>query len=94
VKSSRLRRIRALAEKLKSLPQLDEAERLLYAEHLVMTPDERWLRNFENVRSLKAMELPALKSLIRKKEASGRATDLAQVPMLRDLLAQREGEGR
>src|SRR5215216_220901 len=45
VDKKRLRCIRALAEKLKALPHLDEAERLLYAEHLVMTPDERWERN-------------------------------------------------
>ena len=47
VRSSRqekhLRRLRALAEKLKALPHLDEAERLLYARGLLATPDERWM---------------------------------------------------
>ena len=40
-----LRRLRATAEKLKAIPHLDEAERLLFAQSLLATPDERWLRN-------------------------------------------------
>ena len=40
-----LRRLLAAAEKLKAIPHLDEAERLLFAQSLLATPDERWLRN-------------------------------------------------
>jgi len=36
-----LRRLHAVADKLKVLPHLDEAERLLYACGLLATPDER-----------------------------------------------------
>ena len=40
-----LRRRHAAAEKLKAILHLDEAERLLFAQSLLATPDERWLRN-------------------------------------------------
>ena len=36
-----LRRLLAVAEKLKAIPHLDEAEKLLYARGLISTPDER-----------------------------------------------------
>ncbi len=45
MEKKRLRRVRALADKLKAIPHLDEAERLLYATGLTSTPDENWLRN-------------------------------------------------
>ena len=38
-----LRRLHAVANKLKALPHLDEAERLLFARGLLATPDERWM---------------------------------------------------
>jgi hypothetical protein len=38
-----LRRLHAVAEKLKALPHLDEAERLLFARGILATPDERWM---------------------------------------------------
>ena len=38
-----LRRLRAAAEKLKAIPHLDEAERLLFARGLLATPDENWM---------------------------------------------------
>jgi hypothetical protein len=47
VEKKSLRRLHAVAEKLKALPHLDEAERLLYARGLLATPDERW-RMHEN----------------------------------------------
>lgn len=37
-----LRRLHAAAEKLKAIPHLDEAERLLFARSILATPDERW----------------------------------------------------
>ena len=40
-----LRRLRAAAEKLKAIPHLDEAERLLFARGLLATPDENWMFN-------------------------------------------------
>jgi hypothetical protein len=43
VEKKSLRRLKAVAEKLKVLPHLDEAERLLYARGLLATPDERWM---------------------------------------------------
>jgi len=43
VEKKSLRRLRAVAEKLKAIPHLDEAERLLYARGLLATPDERWM---------------------------------------------------
>ena len=48
----KLRRLHAVADKLKALPHLDEAERLLYAQSLLMTPDERWRRHENFLRSL------------------------------------------
>lgn len=45
VEKKSLRRLHAAAEKLKAIPHLDEAERLLFASSLLATPDERWLRN-------------------------------------------------
>ncbi len=43
----KLQRLHAVAEKLKALPHLDEAERLLHARGLLATPDERWMFNYE-----------------------------------------------
>ncbi len=43
VEKKSLRRLRAVANQLKALPHLDEAERLLYARGLLATPDERWM---------------------------------------------------
>ena len=65
VEKKRLRRIHALAEKLKALPELDEAERMLYAEHLLMTPDERWERNHRYIQLVNSSKL-----LRRPKSAS------------------------
>lgn len=63
MEKKRLRRIHALAEKLKALPDLDEAERLLYAEHLLMTPDERWQRNEQYIQLVRSSRpLPRRKS--------------------------------
>jgi len=42
VEKKSLRRLYATAEKLKALPHLDEAERLLYARSLLATPQQRW----------------------------------------------------
>ncbi len=52
MEKKRLRRVQALAEKLKALPQLDESERLLYATSLLATPDERWRLHENFLRSL------------------------------------------
>jgi len=52
VAKKNLRRLHAVAEKLKALPHLDEAERLLYARSLLATPDERWAMNETYLRSL------------------------------------------
>ncbi len=49
VEKKSLRRLRAVAEKLKALPHLDEAERLLYARGLISTPDERWMFSYRYV---------------------------------------------
>ena len=46
------KKIRAIAEKLKSLPHLDESERLLIARSLAATPDERWRMSQAFLRSL------------------------------------------
>lgn len=45
VQKKSLRRLHAVADRLKALPHLDEAERLLYARGLLATPDERWRFN-------------------------------------------------
>ena len=47
-----LRRLLATAEKLKAVPHLDEAERILYARHLLATPDERWQMHENYLRAL------------------------------------------
>lgn len=47
-----LRRLHAVAEKLKALPHLDEAKRLLGARSLLATPDERWQMHETYLRSL------------------------------------------
>jgi len=52
VEKKSLRRLHAVAEKLKALPHLDEAERLLYARQLLATPDERWTMHENYLRSL------------------------------------------
>jgi len=52
VEKKSLRRLRAVANKLKVLPHLDEAERLLYARSLLATPDERWNMHETYLRSL------------------------------------------
>ena len=46
-----LARIHALAEKLRFLPHLSEDERYLYAWSLAATPDERWRRHENFLRS-------------------------------------------
>lgn len=51
VEKKRLRQLNALAEKLKALPDLDEAERVLYAHSLLATPQERWNRHESFLRS-------------------------------------------
>jgi hypothetical protein len=52
VEKKSLRRLRAAAEKLKAIPHLDEAERLLYARSLLATPEERWRMHETYLRSL------------------------------------------
>ena len=52
VEKKSLRRLRAVADQLKALPHLDEAERLLYARSLLATPDERWKMHETFLRSL------------------------------------------
>ena len=47
-----LRRLLAAAEKLKAIPHLDEAERLLYARSLLASPEERWEMHETYLRSL------------------------------------------
>ena len=47
-----LRRLLAAAEKLKAIPHLDEAERLLFARSILATPDERWTFHEDHLRSL------------------------------------------
>ena len=42
VEKKSLRRLHAAAEKLKAIPHLDEAERLLFAQSLLATPQRRW----------------------------------------------------
>lgn len=54
MEKKRLRRVLALAEKLKALPHLDESERLLYATSLLATPDERWLMNRRYIQLVKS----------------------------------------
>ena len=45
-------RIHAYAEKLRFLPHLSEDERYLYAYQLAATPDERWRRSQNYLRSV------------------------------------------
>ena len=52
VEKKSLRRLNAAANKLKALPHLDEAERLLYARSLLATPEERWQMHETYLRSL------------------------------------------
>jgi hypothetical protein len=52
VEKKSLRRLRAVANQLKAIPHLDEAERLLYARSLLATPDERWQMHENYLRSL------------------------------------------
>jgi len=52
VEKKSLRRLRAAADKLKVIPHLDEAERLLYARSLLATPEERWQMHENYLRSL------------------------------------------
>ena len=49
--SRRLARVNVLAEKLRFLPHLSEDERVLYAWSLAATPDERWQRHENFLRS-------------------------------------------
>jgi len=49
--SRRLARVNAVAEKLRFLPHLSEDERVLYAWSLAATPDERWRRHENFLRS-------------------------------------------
>ena len=44
-----LRRLRAAAEKLKAIPHLDEAERLVFARGLLATPDENWMFGYRYI---------------------------------------------
>jgi hypothetical protein len=46
------KKVREIAERLKALPHLDEAERILYARSLAATPDERWRLSQSFLRSL------------------------------------------
>ena len=52
VEKKSLRRLHAAAEKLKAIPHLDEAERLLFARSLLATPQERWEMHENYLRSL------------------------------------------
>ncbi len=54
MEKKRLRRVQALAEKLKAIPHLDESERLLYATGLLSTPDESWLRSHRYIQLVKS----------------------------------------
>jgi hypothetical protein len=47
----KLRKLHALAERLKAIPHLDEAERILYAQSLLASPQERWDRHERFLRS-------------------------------------------
>ncbi|MEQ1852392.1 MAG: hypothetical protein ABMA01_12470 [Chthoniobacteraceae bacterium] len=88
--SRRLARVNALAEKLRFLPHLSEDERVLYAWSFAATPDERWQRSRDLLRSLLSAQPRALQRMIRRKEASCRAVDLAMLPLLRDIAASRK----
>jgi hypothetical protein len=46
------KKIRALNKKLGALKHLSEDERLIYAQSLSMTPDQRWRANLTSVRLL------------------------------------------
>ena len=59
VEKKSLRRLHAAAEKLKAIPHLDEAERLLFASSLLATPDERWLRNRRYIQLVNSSKLCA-----------------------------------
>jgi hypothetical protein len=61
VEKKRLRQLHALAEKLKALPHLDEAERLLFAQSLTASPDERWLTNHHYIQLVKSSQVCAPK---------------------------------
>ena len=65
VEKKSLRRLRAAAEKLKAIPHLDEAERLLFARGLLATPDERWMFNRRYIQLVNSC-----KPSTRKKSAS------------------------
>ena len=52
VEKKSLRRLRAAAEKLKAIPHLDEAERLLFARSILATPDARWKFHEDHLHSL------------------------------------------
>lgn len=47
-----LHRLLVTADKLKAVPHLDEAERILLARSLLATPDERWQMHENHLRSL------------------------------------------
>ncbi len=57
VEKKSLRRLHAAADKLKALPHLDEAERLLFARSLLATPDERWMFSHRYVQLVNSLRL-------------------------------------
>ncbi len=61
-----------IAEKLRSLPDLSDDERWLYAHSLVLTPDERWERNLQYIRSVNSCVLlpPKLRRLVAAKKVA------------------------
>ena len=60
-----LRRLKAVAEKLKAIPHLDEAERLLHARGLLATPDERWMFSYRYIQFTKSLQ----RSMRRKSDS-------------------------
>ena len=88
--SRRIARVNALAEKLRFLPDLDDEERLLYAWCLAATPDERWQRSQDVLRSLLAAPSREIDRMIRSKQATGRAVDTAMLPVLHEIAARKK----
>ena len=88
--SRRLARVNALAEKLRFLPHLSEDERVLYAWSFAATPDERWRWSQELLRSLLSARRGELERMIRTKQTTGRAVDIAMLPLLRNIAASRK----
>ena len=61
VEKKSLRRLHAAAEKLKAIPHLDEAERLLFAQSLLATPQKRWEMHENYLHSLNLFSISARK---------------------------------